>query len=616
MKKMAVPMLIVVVLSMIAAYLYSYGNGGVFRMVEHAFRDALRTKSVEEQVPDDRIKIIAIDEESLEQMGPFPWSRAVYAKLIGELMQAGARAVALDLLLIDPAADEADDRALSEQLRIYADIYLPVQVTLRSLQPDAQSLVVERVDRPASSIRVDSGQLGHVNVLPDSDGVIRNMSLGLPDERSSMLPSLDILMANRLLPKDQQIRWDPDRKRWYRGEKRIPTDDRHQVAIDFFSSPYGYGEDAMNGFDRQSFYDVLTGIVDPAYYKDAIVLIGPYATSLSDRHMTPLSRSMTLYGVEIHANMIQSLVEGRFYKEARYGWNVFALFAGISAAAWCAYRIRGVRGALCGLSMVVGYTCLWVGVYSLGSVFIPYFTEVTGMSAAYILVVAYRSREDRRARQQVEELFGRYVAPSVVTELLQSNVPIRAGGTKCDVTVMFIDIRGFTPLSERLEPERTIQVLNQYLHLCAETIFQHNGTLDKFIGDGVMAIFGAPRSLERHAEHAASAAMELQRRSEDLYRKLAAELNVSVRFGIGIQSGEAVVGNVGSETLRLDYTAIGDTVNVAARLESQAKPGQVLIGEEANRRIQNAFETNPVGPLRLKGKAEAVIVHELISKRS
>ena len=614
MKKIAVPMLIVGVLSMITAYLYSYGNGGVFQMVEHAFRDALRTKSVEEQIPDDRIKIIAIDEASLEQLGPFPWPRAVYADLVGDLMQAGARAVALDLLLIDPSEEVEDDRALSEQLSKYAHIYLPVQVTLRSLQPDGQSLVVERVDRPAPSIQIDPGQLGHVNVLPDSDGVIRNMSLGLPDEQGMMLPSLDILMANRLLPKDQQIRWDPNDNGWYQGRERIPTDDRHQVAIDFFSSPYGYGEEAMNGYDRQSFCDVLSGIVDPAYYKDTIVLIGPYATSLSDRHMTPLSRSMTLYGVEIHANMIQSLMEGRFYKEAPFGWSVFALITGISAAAWCAYRIRGVRGALCGLSMVVGYTLIWVGIYSIGAVFIPYLTEVIGMSAAYILVIAYRSREDRRARQQVEELFGRYVSPSVVTELLQSNVPIRAGGTKCDITVMFIDIRGFTPLSERLEPERTIQVLNQYLHLCAETIFQHHGTLDKFIGDGVMAIFGAPHILDRHAEHAARAAMELQHRSEDLYRKLSAELDVSVRFGIGIQSGEAVVGNVGSETLRLDYTAIGDTVNVAARLESQAKPGQVLVGEEANRRIQDAFETHSIGPLRLKGKAEAVMVYELISK--
>lgn len=614
MKNYGIPLGIAALVTIIAVYVYGFGTGGTFQMAEHALRDALRTKSVAEQAPDDRIKIIAIDEESLNQLGPFPWPRSVYADMINNLMEAGAESVALDLLLIDPASDEQDDALLAEQLQRYPQVYLPVQVTLQSRQPDAESLLVERVDRPAASLHVREEQLGHVNVLPDPDGVIRHMTLGLRDENGELIPSLDVLLANRMLPEGERIRWEEEKQAWLRGDKPIPTDARHQVATDFFTSAYGYGESELNGYDRQSFIDVLTGVVDAEYYKDTTVLIGPYATSLSDKHMTPLSRTMTLHGVEIHANMVQSLLEGRFYKEAPFGWNVLALAAGIAAAAWCGNRVRGVLGAGCALLLAGLYTVIWIAVYETGSVFIPYFTEICGMTASYTLLLAYRSREERRARQQVEELFGRYVSPAVVTELLRSREPIRVGGTRCDITVMFIDIRGFTPLSERLAPEETIQVLNQYLHACADVIFRHQGTLDKFIGDGVMAIFGAPYPLERHEEHALQAALSLVRRAELLKQTLGAK-DIAVQFGIGIQSGEAVVGNIGSEALRLDYTAIGDTVNTAARLESQAKPGQVLVGEETVRRLGSRFNMSEVGPLKLKGKSEPVLVYELLAEQ-
>lgn len=614
MKNYGIPLGIAALVTLIAVYVYGFGTGGTFQMAEHALRDALRTKSVAEQAPDDRIKIIAIDEESLNQLGPFPWPRSVYADMINNLMEAGAKSVALDLLLIDPAADEQDDALLSEQLERYPQVYLPVQVTLQSRQPDAESLLVERVDRPAASLHVQEEQLGHVNVLPDPDGVIRHMTLGLHDEKGELIPSLDVLLANRMLPEGERIHWEEEKQIWLRGDKLIPTDARHQVATDFFTSAYGYGESELNGYDRQSFIDVLTGVVDAGYYKDTTVLIGPYATSLSDKHMTPLSRTMTLHGVEIHANMVQSLLEGRFYKEAPFGWSVLALAVGIAAAAWCGNRVRGVLGAGCALLFAGLYTVIWIAVYETGSVFIPYFTEICGMTASYTLLLAYRSREERRARQQVEELFGRYVSPAVVTELLRSREPIRVGGTRCDITVMFIDIRGFTPLSERLAPEETIQVLNQYLHACADVIFRHQGTLDKFIGDGVMAIFGAPYPLERHEEHALQAALSLVRRAELLKQTLGAK-DIAVQFGIGIQSGEAVVGNIGSEALRLDYTAIGDTVNTAARLESQAKPGQVLVGEETVRRLGSRFNMSEVGPLKLKGKAEPVLVYELLAEQ-
>lgn len=617
MRKFVVPALIVSLLTMITVYVYTHGAGGVFHMAEQAFRDALRTKSIEQRQPDDRIKMIAIDEPSLAQLGSFPWPRSYYAKLSAKLMQAGARAVVIDLLMLDPSIHEEEDERLSEQLSTYPSIYLPVQVSLLPLQENAHSLEAAGVERPPSSIRVADSQLGHVNVIPDGDGVIRKISLGIPDEHGKMIPSIDVLAANQLLPEYKQIQWDELSGRWYRGEKVIPTENREQVAFDYFSSIYGDSTDNLYGYDRQSFVDVWNGTVDPSYYKNSVVLIGPYAASLSDRHMTPLSRSMTLYGVEIHANMVQSLVEGRFYKEAPFVWNVIALLLGISVVGWSASRIRGVQGAAAAIGIVFVFTIVWIGIYESGSVFIPYFTELCGMGASFVLIVAYRGREERRARQHVEDLFGRYVSPAVVTKLLESQAPVKAGGVRTDISVMFIDVRGFTPLSERLTPEITIQILNQYLHLCADTIFKHNGTLDKFMGDGVMAIFGAPQHLDNHAEHAVRAALELQRCAEQLRTQLEQEIELSDRFGIGIgiQSGEAIVGNVGSDKLRLDYTAIGDTVNVASRLESRALPGQIVVGEETYLRVYNRFQVTSIGALQLKGKSEEVLAYEVRAER-
>ncbi|UHA72616.1 CHASE2 domain-containing protein [Paenibacillus sp. 481] len=612
MLKKAVPLFIVVVVFLFTTMLYTIGTGGPFYMEEQILRDALRSKSGVEQMPDDRIKIIAIDDHSLAQLGPFPWDRAVYAQLTEKLMKAGARAVALDLLFIEPATDIKNDKAISEQVNKYEQVFLPVQVVLRALQKETEKLQIKRVDRPSHQISVPESQLGHVNVMPDQDGVIRKMMLGLPDEQGRMIPSLGVLTANQLLPPSQQIKWDEQQGVWLRGAEVIPTNARHQVTIDYFSSPYGYDEDSLSGYDRQSFVDVYSGTIDPAYYKDTVVLIGAYATSLSDRHMTTVSRSMPLYGVEIHANIVQNLLEGRFYHEAALGWSLCALLLSVAVAVWCASSIRGARSVFFSIVLIGLYTIIWIFAYSLGSVFIPYVYALIGMVLGYALMSAYRNGEDRQARKQVVDIFGRYVSPAVVNELLCSEEPLRAGGTRQDVTIMFIDIRGFTPLAEGLDPERTLALLNRYLHVCAETVFQNHGTLDKFMGDGVMAIFGAPNRLDHHERHAVQAALELQERSKPLCAELEAEFGVSARFGIGIQSGEAVVGNIGSETLRLDYTAIGDTVNVAARLESQAKPGQILVGEETQRRICDEYKTLSLGRMMLKGKTMMISVFELL----
>ncbi|WP_028546352.1 CHASE2 domain-containing protein [Paenibacillus taiwanensis] len=612
MRKKAFPIIVVTTITIVLSLSMTLmGHGGLFRMGENFVRDILLLKTEQERSPNDRIKLITIDDYSMQQFGAYPWPRSVYAQLIEQLMNAGAKSVLLDLLMLDPSADLSDDEELAATINKWPRVYVPLQVNFPPLQDYANRMNITRIDRPAATLRVNPKQVGHANVMPDKDGVIRKLTIGLPDESGQWIPSIDVLLANEMLPADQRIEWQESSQSWKRGGVDIPTEGWNQVTVDFYSSAYDDKSTVIQGYDRQSFADVLFGNIEPEYYKDCIVIIGPSSRSLGDMHMTPISRSIPLHGLEVHANMIQSLVEGHFYKEIPTAAAFLVLFVAVILAYASGHMLRGIRGLgmiilLIGAYVVFGYVC-----FQWQSVYIPFLYGWIGMILGYMIAAGKRSEEERRGRKHVTHLFGRYVSPQVVKQLLESEVPIKPGGNRMDVTVMFIDMRGFTPLSEQLPPEQTIAILNEYLHLCTDTIFRFEGTLDKFLGDGVMAIFGAPYRMEQHAERAAKAAAELLVHAFELQEKLERESGIIVRFGVGLESGEAVVGNVGSEKLRMDYTAIGDTVNIAARLESKAGPGQVLIGPNAASRIADSFPLRTIGPMTLKGKSEPVMVFEL-----
>jgi adenylate cyclase len=218
--------------------------------------------------------------------------------------------------------------------------------------------------------------------------------------------------------------------------------------------------------------------------------------------------------------------------------------------------------------------------------------------------------KERQERNRVSGIFGRYVSKEVVNDILSAQEEIKLGGVRKDVTLMFVDIRGFTSLSEKMEPEDVLKNLNEYLELCTKAIFQYEGTLDKFIGDGAVSIFGAPLAQEDHAERAVRAALEIRDQAEELAENLRDKYGKPIYFGIGINSGPAVIGNIGSQD-RHDFTAIGDTVNLAAWLEANAKPGQILISKETYERVKDIFECTACEPIIVKGKEKLVEVYQV-----
>ena len=214
-------------------------------------------------------------------------------------------------------------------------------------------------------------------------------------------------------------------------------------------------------------------------------------------------------------------------------------------------------------------------------------------------------------RRRVIGAFKKYVAPEVVDELAKKgDFSIKLGGEKKDVAVLFVDIRGFTPMSEGLMPEEVVEILNEYLNLTTNAIFKNKGTLDKFIGDATMAIFNAPFDLDDYVFRSVCTAMDIAKGSHALNDKLQERFGRSVSFGIGVHCGDAVVGNIGCEH-RMDFTAIGDTVNTAARLESNAARGQILISKEVYERVKDRVDANAIGAIPLKGKSQEVFVYQL-----
>ena len=222
---------------------------------------------------------------------------------------------------------------------------------------------------------------------------------------------------------------------------------------------------------------------------------------------------------------------------------------------------------------------------------------------------------EKRSKRKILKAFTRYVAPQVVKELSkEDSFEVRLSGEKRNIAVLFVDIRGFTTMSEALPPEQVVAMLNAYLELTSKAVFKNEGTLDKFIGDATMAIFNAPIDLEDYVYKAVCTALNMIESAKELEQKLQRQQGISVQFGIGINCGEAVVGNIGSER-RMDYTAIGDTVNTAARLESKAKRGEILISQAVYEAVADRVEVEAVGELELKGKQEKIRTYRLLGTK-
>jgi adenylate cyclase len=545
---------------------------------------------------DSRIVLIGIDEESIHALGQWPWPRSIHAELLNRISTGEPAVVAFDLTFQVPSSSPDDDAAWVEAVQQAGNVVLPTYGTFVPSQERGTVEALTLAD-PFSALREAAAAVGHINVMADQDQIVRRSLLRFNfDGRLVHHLAWEI---NRLYTAHLQQDDSPGGK----GTPTLPpVDEFGRFVIPFTGSPGQY--------EMFSYASVLRGDIPADYFADKIVMIGPYTASLQDNYPTPLDHHTPMYGVEIHANIVQALLENNFKKTVDWQWNALLLLVA-GAAAYLFFRLIHPVFSLIMLAVLAGlilYGGNWL--YDQG-LLVPVGYPLLFLGAFYLAALLLRYFYEWTERRRVTEIFGRYVAPQVVNQILTTGKEgLKLGGVRRTLTVMFIDIRGFTSLSESSEPEEIVSVINEYLDLAARCVFRYEGTLDKFIGDAVMAIFNAPLEQEDHVLKAVQAAMEIQKGAAELETKWKARLGREIRFGIGIHTGPAVFGNIGSRK-RMDYTAIGDTVNTAARLENRAEPGRILLSETAYAEVEGKVAVSKPGSYQLKGKEQEIVAYEV-----
>ena len=364
-----------------------------------------------------------------------------------------------------------------------------------------------------------------------------------------------------------------------------------------------------------NFWDLLEGKVPAEVYRDKIVLIGSYAPGMQDSFPTSLDRSDLMYGIDIHANAIQAFQRGIFLREAEKTPQLIALFF-VSFMAEFLFRNRKMQEIL--LGWLSSCLCWFVlcQIFRYQGIVLHVLWIPLAVSIVFIGAIAINNILAREEKEQVTAIFGRYVDPTIMNQLLEGgSKSLDLGGELKNIAVLFVDIRGFTSMSEELPPATVVEILNRYLTLTTECIRRHHGTLDKFVGDCTMAFWNAPLKQENPVLLASRAAIDMIKGSETLEKELEKRYGRKISFGVGIHWGSAVVGNIGTP-FRMDYTAIGDTVNTAARLEANAVGGTILISRVVADILGERADVTSLGnSIRLKGKSPDFEILKLNSLR-
>lgn len=559
-----------------------------FQRMEYSFADSLFIKP---RPVDNRIKIIGIDEESQQELGPFSgWTRQQAADLLNAFDPEHAPAViAFDINYFGERDSQGDD-ALAEAASRYEYVvmasYLDYSVRLELL-PDGSyymnTMYVEQIEKPYEALFAVTRH-GFTNTVQDSDNYVRRTLFSAESEGSREYSFAWTIYSSFMESQGRQPVF-PE------------TDDRGIYGFDYTAEPGMY--------ELYSYADVVAGRCDVRVFQDSIVLVGAYSSGMMDQYMAPVARSTVMNGVEVQANHVNALLDGRTYTNIASWLSVLITASIVFVYTWLVcgghFAINLAGAAVLELAVPLAARLLYGN-----GLYWRCLTAVVAVAVVFLAQLAFGYLTERFRKHRILQMFRTYMAPQVVDELSKSgNYQIELGGRSSQVAVLFVDIRGFTSMSEGLPPDQVVGILNRYLGRVTEAIFQNDGTLDKFIGDAVMAVYNAPVDVEDYMVKAVRTGIDIIRSVESLNDELERDFGCRIGCGVGIHWGRAVVGNIGCD-FRMDYTAIGDTVNVAERLESIAKPGQVLISEQLYEQVKDRFRAEYIGEQELKGRQDKV----------
>ena len=564
---------------------------------------------------DDRIAIVGIDEADIEKLGKASISDRVYAQLLEKLKARKPRAIGLDIYRNLP-----EEPGHQELVGVYKST--PNLVGIEKVIGTKQWEIVP----PPPELKAKQ-QVGANDLLEDGDRKVRRGFLYVSDPDRQIAWSFATHLALHYLEKERITLKRIEKDKYQLGKAIITAfqaNDGGYVRADDrgFQIMMNYAG-GNHKFNTVSITDVLSDRLPPEWGKDRIILIGKISESAKDFFFTPYSSGLIelavpMTGVEIHAHLVSQMISaalnGRPFIKS---WSETAEFCWILAwsgvGALLAWRLRytdGVNrfsilriaspflaaGVLIGTTYVAFLGGWWIPV-------VPPFLALTGSAIAILAYIAYTAAEIRKT-------FGRYLTDEIVSNLLESPEGLKLGGERRKITIVASDLRGFTSLSEQLQPEEVVKILNIYLESMTDVITSYQGTIDKLMGDGILILFGAPTIRENDAERAVACAIAMQLALPAVNEKLAALGYPQLEMGIGINTGEAVVGNIGSEK-RAEYGVIGNHVNLAFRIETYTVGGQVLISESTFQEVGSLLKINSEKQMKMKGIKNTITVYEV-----
>lgn len=553
----------------------------------------LRFKSMRGAMsPSPDIAIIAIDDQSIAELGRFPWTRTEYAKLIDRLSAAGAKAVLFDAFFPEHESSKADQAFAAAAKRAG-------NVTLATSFNFDQNFNITGRTQSISEIENAVSAVGHINFLPENDGVNRRSML-LIEASGDAIPSLGMRGAMAALGVKE---WRVGASEVTLGERRIPVSGQAEFWINYIGPPGIY--------PRYSFADVVKGRVTPALLKNKILFVGATAMGVYDMRVTPFDGNTP--GVEVHATIADNIISGRFIQQGFFEAWIDILFIVVmgSIAYFLTTRLRLYSAIPVILLLSAGYLWMSYAFFVQGHWVSMIYPPIAALTAL-LVGESFRFLVLERSARKMRAMFSSYLSDKLVARLEKDPEAAKLGGDSKEVTVLFTDIKGFTSYSESHQPQEVVARLNEYLGAMVQVVERFDGTVDKFIGDGIMVYWGAPLAQPDHAQLAIACIRAMREKMDELRIKWKQAGVEPFYIRGGLQSGDVVAGNIGFEGKKMEYTVIGDTVNQAARFESTAKYYGVgfLVGESTFEKTAAMCRFRELDRVRVVGKQLPVRIYE------
>lgn len=578
-------------MTLILVLIYLTGGMEKFSLIYYDFYYYLRGNIS----PDPKVALVVLDDESLEhfKIRLSDWPRSLHASLIKNLDIAGAELIVLDYDFSKPTKPE-EDKALARAIKEAGSVILT-----NRLIPGGEII------HPLPAFAENALDEGFINFDPDIDGYWRRLLYLAKDKEDYLYFSLalKVIEIYEDFPEEERDIFREDYLRW--GPYKLPLPYLHIN----FAGPSG-------SIPALSYYKVINGDIPPNWAKGKIILVGITSGLGKDYFPSPTAKLMS--GIEIHANTVSSILNRSFITPLSRSWTLVLIIGpGILVALLFALPKITIQ-----LNLLITFAVLIffisTGYYLFVHKFIwldvvPMFLVVMGNSISGGM---YQFAVARKRNIMITEVLGRYISKNVAETILADEVPIQMDGHRTELTVLFSDIRGFTNLSEKLAPGEVSEFLNKYFEEMIQAVFDSNGTLDKLMGDAVMAFFGAPLHFPDHPEKACRCAIKMLSALEEMKKKGEVKNIDKINIGIGINTGDVIVGNLGSSKF-IDYTVIGDTVNLGSRLEGLNKEygTAVIISESTFARVKGAFHCRELDLVTVKGKTKPIKVYEIIGEK-